>query len=76
MRALLRARVLRCEEKKKHNQIKFPAQVQAAGVQNAALGRETAQGYAHQDEFAKVTGLRAEQSSREDREDVQQGTGS
>lgn len=52
------------------------AQVQEAGVQNAAFRREATQGYAHQDEFAKVTGLRGEQPGREDCEDVQQGIGS
>lgn len=54
----------------------FSAQIQEAGVQDAAPGRETTQGYAHQDELAKVIGLRAEQSGREDREDVQQRAGS
>lgn len=54
----------------------FAAQVQEAGVQDAASGRKAAEGDAHAHEFAKVVGVRGEQPSREDRQDVQQRPGS
>ena len=50
------------------------AQVQEAGVQDVTLGWEATEGYAHEDESAKIARLRSKQSGREDRQDVQQGT--